>query len=240
MNGVLIAIEGLDGAGKATQTKLLAERLNAQFSQPTKVYSFPRYETSTGVEVARYLRGEIGELNPLQKAKLYADDRLAAREEILDDVYRGCNIVCDRYYLSNLYFVAQASLLVKEGKAISSYPDSVWYHIAEEELVRNDIAVPDMTILLDLPLEVTKENVLKKEQRRYTDSKQDIHERDFSLLAEVHKQYHHYLNLEHPNIGGINPFGLVEIIDCFDYKTNTIKSVQEIHELVYKAVMHLR
>ena len=65
MMGKLIAIEGLDGAGKATQSKLLVEWMNREYGE-TKLYSFPRYETSTGVEIGRYLRGELGHLNLLQ------------------------------------------------------------------------------------------------------------------------------------------------------------------------------
>ncbi|HAB01276.1 MAG TPA: thymidylate kinase, partial [Ruminococcaceae bacterium] len=42
--GILIAIEGLDGSGKGTQTKRICERLKAK-QLPFKTVSFPNYDS---------------------------------------------------------------------------------------------------------------------------------------------------------------------------------------------------
>jgi dTMP kinase len=56
---MLIALEGLDAAGKFTQSKLLAERLNRNGHEAV-VYSFPRYDTPVGATIKRLLTRELG------------------------------------------------------------------------------------------------------------------------------------------------------------------------------------
>ena len=50
----LIAIEGLDGSGKATQTGLLYDRLTSKLIATRKV-SFPVYESQSSALVKMYL-----------------------------------------------------------------------------------------------------------------------------------------------------------------------------------------
>ena len=52
----IIVIEGLDGSGKATQTKLLAEKLQAQ-GRRVRQLSFPDYESRGSALVQMYLSG---------------------------------------------------------------------------------------------------------------------------------------------------------------------------------------
>lgn len=57
--GKVIVIEGSDGSGKATQTKLLYEALTAQGKQ-VKMVSYPCYESDSSALVKSYLEGEFG------------------------------------------------------------------------------------------------------------------------------------------------------------------------------------
>ena len=59
MNGKLIVIEGLDGSGKATQAKLLADTL-AQKGENVRKITFPDYESDSSALVKMYLKGEFG------------------------------------------------------------------------------------------------------------------------------------------------------------------------------------
>lgn len=60
MQGSIFVIEsGTDGSGKATQTKLLYDRLKADGYKVIKV-SYPNYESDSSALVKMYLRGDFG------------------------------------------------------------------------------------------------------------------------------------------------------------------------------------
>src|ERR1700758_5893037 len=102
--GKLIALEGIDGSGKGTQLDLLVSDLAAR-GRTTLRISFPRYESSFGKLVARYLNGEFGSLEtvaPHLSALLYAGDRLEAKAEIESALSRGKIVLADRYIGSTL------------------------------------------------------------------------------------------------------------------------------------------
>ena len=55
----LIAIEGLDGSGKGTQSLLLSEALERE-GYRVRTMSFPDYESEGSAPVRMYLGGELG------------------------------------------------------------------------------------------------------------------------------------------------------------------------------------
>ena len=79
--GKLIAIEGLDGSGKATQAKLLAGYLAAQGLAVREV-SFPDYGSDSSALVKMYLAGQFGQhpddVNAYAASSFYAVDRYAS------------------------------------------------------------------------------------------------------------------------------------------------------------------
>ena len=60
MTSKLIVIEGLDGSGKATQTKLLAEKLRGQ-GYPVRQLEYPDYNSPSSALVKLYLGGAFGD-----------------------------------------------------------------------------------------------------------------------------------------------------------------------------------
>ena len=180
----LIAIEGIDGSGKNTQTDLLLTRLVSQ-GRKVKKLSFPCYaETFFGREVGRYLNGDFGSLDqvhPKLAAMLYAGDRYERREYIKDLLSSGFLVVADRYVPSN---IAHQSAKVRE---IERYEFSKWIEFLEYEVYK--MPRPDLVVFLDVPPANSQDLILKKEKRDYTDKARDLHEEDESYLDNVHKRF---------------------------------------------------
>ena len=111
MKGKLIIIEGSDGSGKATQTKKLYDRLEAENYKIKKV-EFPNYNSESSALVKMYLRGDFGknatDVDPYVCSTFYAVDRYASFKTGWEEFYNnGGIIICDRYTTSNM--VHQAS-----------------------------------------------------------------------------------------------------------------------------------
>jgi dTMP kinase len=75
MNNKIIAVEGIDGSGKNTQSRLLVENLKKQGFE-VEFLGFPCYsETFFGKEIGAYLNGDFGgldDVHPKLASMLYA------------------------------------------------------------------------------------------------------------------------------------------------------------------------
>ncbi len=175
--GALIAIEGIDGAGKGTQTELLRRRAQSE-GMACEVFSFPQYGANAFAEgVSSYLNGAFGPLDsvPCQLAALlYAGDRYATRPKLVDALSSNDLVVCDRYIASNLAYQA-AKLAPPERDAFIGW-------ISEIELNVYAMPQPDLTFLLDVPVPLAQKLVRTKSKRDYTQLVEDIHESDAPFL----------------------------------------------------------
>lgn len=185
--GKFIDIEGGDGAGKATQTKLVIERLRS-LGHTVATLSFPRYGQASAVMVEKFLRGEFGspaEVSPYAISSYYGVDRYAAAAEIRTHLDSGTIVVTDRYWMSNL---AYQSIKVppEEREAFVAWLDDYEYN-------RLGIPRPDLTIVLGAPVAARDANVLKKEDRAYLQgAKQDVNEKDPTMQERVEAAYRYY------------------------------------------------
>lgn len=184
MRGKLICIEGIDGSGKNTQTTTLLEKLNQQ-GVKTRMYSFPAYsETFFGKEIGLYLNGEFGgidQVHPKLASLLFAGDRFEKSKQIKQDLEQGINVICDRYVESNI--AHQCSKLPQaERQAFTDWLLKLEYGVFE-------LPKPDISVLLDVPLDFSKQLVLKKAARDYTEHKEDIHEQAHGYLEVVYQVY---------------------------------------------------
>lgn len=189
--GKLIVIEGVDGCGKKTQTALLKAYLETKDITCVS-YEFPRYNTPTGKLIREMLSGKKTSL--FEKIDMYANDRLAAREEIVDDLNSGKWVLCDRYVTSMVaYAAAEAVLWADRTPNISdSISDYIVKYVAIKEMIVNKMPVADILILLRLPLELS----LSLMQKRSTSSVSsrdvvdlDINEKNILLQEESLKTY---------------------------------------------------
>jgi len=176
MRPTLIAIEGLDGSGKATQTAKL-EALFASRGIPVRRVSFPDYDEPSSALVKMYLNGEFGAdpsaVNAYAASNFYAVDRFASFQRFWKDDYeRGTIILADRYTTSNAIY------------QMSKLPRSQWQAfliwLADLEYDKMGIPRPRKTIYLDMPPEISQK--LLSDRYHGDESKKDIHESHVAFL----------------------------------------------------------
>lgn len=158
---MLIALEGLDQAGKETQGQLLRDALRAE-GRRARLVSFPDYGTSIGEEIARALQGER-DYGPDVMQLLYVANRHERKPDLVRWLEAGLVVVCDRYVASSVAYGEAQDL------------DTAWLARMQEFL-----PAPDLTLLLDIPPEVAA-------TRKAVGL--DRYERDVALLTRVRTCY---------------------------------------------------
>ncbi len=220
---MLIAFEGIDGAGKGTQASLFVERVRRQ-GYTVSVFSFPVYGSNAfGIAVGDYLNGKYGtvdDVDPHLSALLYAGDRFASREQLLQASADRDIVVCDRYVASNLAHQA-AKLPENEWPKFLSWLCEIEYSIYR-------LPRPNLVFLLDLPVGHASDLISRKRARSYTDLKADIHEQDLSYLARCADVYR-YLAQEH--IEG--PTTIWQAIQCVE-ADSSIRPAEAIAEEIWE------
>ena len=179
-----IAIEGIDGSGKGTQTAALCQHLNASGLDCQSI-TFPRYrQTLLGGQIGRFLDGQFGpleHLHPVPISLMYATERYESRELIVSQLERADVLVSDRYVGSNLAHQG-ARLQGAERDEFLRFIEQLEYGIFR-------VPQPDLVILLDLPAEVSAERVALKNARDYTEQVTDLHESNLEYLQAVREVY---------------------------------------------------
>jgi dTMP kinase len=178
----LVALEGADGAGKATAAENVCKILLKRALRAT-VISFPRYsETVGGFALGEFLAARMPvPVTPHAAAVLYALDRLESRS-IIEEANRSEDVIIfDRYIASNIAYQA-AKVAHNEAAAMMRW-------ITDLETGAFSLPRPHLCVYLDTPLETAMELMAKKHQRRYTDRAFDKHEGDLDLQRRVRKNY---------------------------------------------------
>ena len=171
---MIIAIEGLDASGKATQAKALSDAL-----QPSTVISFPRYSGPFGAAIRAHLKEEVvlcqrdkttGALSTSPDdavvfQALMTMDKYDAASEIKALDRKGQFVVLDRYWPSACCYGAD------DGLDFSS-------------MLRINACLPpaDLYVLLDISVDRTTSR--RPEAR-------DRYERDKEKLTRVRSRYLH-------------------------------------------------
>ena len=174
--GKLIVFEGTDGSGKATQSKLLLERLQRE-GFDCRPLTFPRYGKPSAAPLEEYLHGAYGShpeaVNAYAASTFFAVDRYASYQQDWGKYYEsGGILVADRYTTSNA--VHQASKL-PEGERQAFLK---WLFDFEYRLLQ--LPEPTLVFYLDVPTEITEKMMRCREAQ--TNTTADIHEQDDGYL----------------------------------------------------------
>lgn len=162
----LVAIEGVDGAGKTTQAELLRASV-ASAGLDVKLRSFPAYDSFIGRQIREMLR-DSAPLDARSAALWFATDR---RQALQHDPLGAEVEICNRYTLSNAVY---QSARAPEDETIYE-----WVLDLEREL---GIPSPDLTFVLD----VTPALVAERTRAR---AELDAYERQRDLQDRVRARY---------------------------------------------------
>lgn len=172
---MIVAVEGIDGAGKNTLVTALKERFAAE------TLAFPRYETSVHAQLAQdALHGRMGDLtdSAFGMATMFALDRHGAKQ--LLDGFAGRRdriIILDRYVASN---AAYTSARTGDAAAVK------WVHDLEFEKL--GLPKPDLQVLVDTTPDVARERAEAREAQDQTRTR-DRYERDAALQVATFQAY---------------------------------------------------
>lgn len=179
MKGKFIVIEGIDGSGKTTQTKLLIKFLKKQ-GHKIKTIHFPQHGQEVfGKLVDAYLNNEFGQATKLDyrlASTLYALDRLEASKKIKKWIKQGNWVILDRYTESN--FGHQAGKINNKKQRLKTIK---WLHDLDYKVLQNP--KPNLVLFLDVPVHFAR-TLIKKMGKV-----QDGHENDKKYLKNSRQAY---------------------------------------------------
>ena len=172
----LIVLEGLDGSGKGTQTRMLAQQLRA-CGVPVRTITFPNYDSPSSALVKMYLSGEFGKdadsVNAYAASSFYAVDRFASFRMDWQKAYEaGTLILADRYVTSNMVF-QMGKLPRKDWEDFARWLDDFEYG-------KLGLPRPDAVLYCDMPIDVSQRLLSARYQG--DEQKKDIHEKDLAFL----------------------------------------------------------
>ena len=136
MRGKFVVLEGVDGSGKTTLARRLAQGRDAWLTaEPTK-----------GVLGAMLRSGELGDIPPVAEALLFAADRAVHTAEIEAELEKGRWVICDRY---------AGSTVAYQSASMGDAADWDWLNSMQV----HSVIQPDAVVLLDMDPEVSMNRV---------------------------------------------------------------------------------
>jgi dTMP kinase len=179
---VLIAIEGVDGAGKRTLTQGLVAAFEAA-GRSVATMAFPRYGQSVTADVAaEALHGQHGDLasSVYAMATLFALDRADGAAEIRELCRVRDVVILDRYVASNAAYSAARLHQRADGEVVG------W--VRDLEYRRLGLPAPDWQVLLGVSADLADQ---RARLRAHEDAsrQRDAYERDAGLQQRTGAAY---------------------------------------------------
>ena len=162
-----IVIEGLDGSGKTTVTKLLAERFVAH-GLPCHL-TFEPTKNPIGALMRSIVSGKITGIENEAVALLFAADRYQHLKSEILPALEHSNVICDRYYYSSMAY---------QGLDSDTLERIISYHQAVMPIRR-----PDFVFFLN----VTPDECIRRVEARGEEIS------IFEALPELELRYERYM-----------------------------------------------
>ncbi len=193
MEGMIVCIDGIDSAGKATQAQLLKESLEAKGIK-VSVHSYPDYSSTYGKIVNQHLHKEIT-LSVNELLLLFIADMAREAEAVRQELKRGDLVVMDRYFIDTVAYQTAGGLNYEGVKTI-------------EKVI--DLPKPSLVVYLDIPVAVSFERTMKDK------GEGDRNEADKAYLEKVRDVFdmlyqEHYTGAQWVKVDGTMP--IMEVRD---------------------------
>lgn len=177
-----LVIDGLDGSGKGSVTRMLLQYLKEQ-GKECDLISFPMYENESSALVKMYLSGKMGERpednNAFASSMLFAADRYVSYKTDWKKLYdkEGSVLIADRYTTANA--VHQLTKLPRgEWDAFLDW-------LFDFEYVKLGLPKPDHTFYIEMPPHICRKLIAKRSAE--TGRETDIHEKDATHLEKAYE-----------------------------------------------------
>ena len=211
-----LVIEGIDGAGKETQTRLLKEYLKS-LGKKVVTQSFPNYGSDGCKPVQMYLDGKLSktanEVNAYQSSVLFAVDRFCTMTQLNKTIDNDSVVVFDRYVSSNM--LHQGGKIHNDAELEKFLK---WLEEFEFEVMK--IPRPDKIFFLSVPPEISMKLIAERKNLKSMTEK-DIQESDENHLKNAFQTGTKISKM----------FGW-EVIDCVDHEKNYIRSKEDISKVI--------
>ncbi len=171
--GLLIAVEGIDGAGKRTLCSFIKTFLESQNYKVIQ-FAYPDYSSNWGKIIEDYLHSRI-ELDINEQFFAYFIDILKDQDKIRKSLGEGNIVLTDRYFSSTVAFQCAKGFNYRKALSIM---DTI------------EVIKPDLTLFIKIPPRLAL-------KRKFNQKKSlDRHEKDTQLLENVDMMYEKMLKNE--------------------------------------------
>jgi dTMP kinase len=156
--GLFVVFEGIDASGKSTQARRVAQQRDARFT-------FEPGDTPLGVDLRRWVLDATTPMSPVTEALLMLSDRSHHVRTLIEPTLEtGQCVVSDRYFASTLAYQGY-------GRGV----DLARLEAATEMAIGT--CLPDLTVLIDTPLEVAMERRAPDANDRFESADLAFHQR---------------------------------------------------------------
>lgn len=223
--GAFVVIDGIDGSGKATQSRLLAERLRKEGKEVQKI-DFPRYGAPLfGEFLGECLAGKHGDflhLDPKIASTLYALDRYEASPQIRQWLSEGKMVIADRFSSSNQIHQGGKIVDLEKRDAFLAWIDRMEHDVLQ-------VPRPDAVIYLRVPVDVSVKllSEAREKKNKAVEGGKDTVEKDRMYLERS------YESADHLSTG--TGWHTVECVA----EDGALRTPETIHEDVYALVAQL-
>lgn len=135
-NGFFVALEGLDGSGKSSISKLIAAHFAATLGEDNVLHTFEPHNPSAAGDFVRAVLGKQIRVSGRTLALGFALNRADHNERVIDPFLETGErriVLCDRYIMSSLVYQSSATLSLDDVATLNA-----------------SARTPDLTLFLDV------------------------------------------------------------------------------------------